>query len=50
MALSPNGHQLIVSATFAQEAQVLSTKTGEVVASFPTGTFPHQNDYSSDGR
>jgi DNA-binding beta-propeller fold protein YncE len=50
MALSPDGTQLIVSATLASEAQVLDTSTGAVVASFPTGTFPHQNDYSSDGR
>lgn len=50
MALSPNGHQLIVSATLGQEAQVLDTRTGAVAATFPTGTFPHQNDYSSDGR
>jgi DNA-binding beta-propeller fold protein YncE len=50
MALSPDGSQLIVSATFAMEAEVLSTRTGAVIASFPTGTFPHQNDYSADGR
>jgi DNA-binding beta-propeller fold protein YncE len=50
MALSPDGSQLIVSATLAMEAQVLDTKTGAVIASFPTGTFPHQNDYSADGR
>jgi DNA-binding beta-propeller fold protein YncE len=50
MALSPDGSQLIVSATLAMNAQVLNTDTGAVVASFPTGTFPHQNDYSADGR
>ena len=50
MALSPNGAQLVVSATLSQEAQVLDTHTGAVTATFPTGTFPHQNDYSSDGR
>src|SRR5207248_2038907 len=50
MALSPDGSQLVVSATLAEEAQVLDTQTGSVAAAFPTGTFPHQNDYSSDGR
>jgi DNA-binding beta-propeller fold protein YncE len=50
MALSPDGSQLIVSATLAMDAQVLDTGTGAVVATFPTGTFPHQNDYSADGR
>jgi DNA-binding beta-propeller fold protein YncE len=50
MALSPDGGQLVVSATLAEEAQVLDTHTGAVTATFPTGTFPHQNDYSSDGR
>jgi DNA-binding beta-propeller fold protein YncE len=50
MALSPDGGQLIVSATLAMDAQVLDTSTGAVVTTFPTGTFPHQNDYSADGR
>jgi DNA-binding beta-propeller fold protein YncE len=50
MALSPDGTQLIVSATLSEEAQVLDTQTGTVAATFPTGTFPHQNDYSADGR
>jgi DNA-binding beta-propeller fold protein YncE len=50
MALSPDASQLIVSATLTQQAQVLNTQTGAVVAAFSTGSFPHQNDYSSDGR
>src|SRR5205807_2330875 len=50
MALSPDGARLIVSATLAEAAQVLDAHTGAVVGGFPTGTFPHQNDYSSDGR
>jgi DNA-binding beta-propeller fold protein YncE len=50
MALSPDGSQLVVSATLAEEAQVLDTQTGAATATFPTGTFPHQNDYSADGR
>jgi DNA-binding beta-propeller fold protein YncE len=50
MALSPDGSQLVVSATTAMQAQVLSTQTGAQIETFPTGTFPHQNDYSADGR
>jgi DNA-binding beta-propeller fold protein YncE len=34
----------------SQQAQVLDPGTGALVAAFPTGTFPHQNDYSADGR
>jgi DNA-binding beta-propeller fold protein YncE len=49
-ALSPDGTRYVVSATTAQQAQVLDTGTGQVVGSFPTGTYPHQNDYSSDGK
>jgi YVTN family beta-propeller protein len=49
-ALSPDGTRYVVSATTAQKAEVLDTSTGSVVGSFPTGTYPHQNDYSPDGR
>ncbi|MEY9875158.1 YVTN family beta-propeller protein [Streptacidiphilus sp. MAP12-33] len=49
-ALSPDGTRYVVSATTAQKAEVLDTATGAVVGSFPTGTYPHQNDYSADGR
>jgi DNA-binding beta-propeller fold protein YncE len=48
--LSPDGTQLIVSATTAQKAYVLSTQTGAVITSFGTGTYPHANDYSPDGK
>ena len=47
--LSPDGGRLVVSATTADIAQVLDTATGEEVGRFPTGHFPHQNDYSADG-
>jgi DNA-binding beta-propeller fold protein YncE len=50
MALSPDGARLVVSATIAGADQVLDPHTGAVVGGFPTGTFPHQNDYSPDGR
>ncbi|MEY9968412.1 YVTN family beta-propeller protein [Streptacidiphilus sp. MAP12-16] len=49
-ALSPDGTRYVVSATTAQEAEVLDTADGAVVGTFPTGTYPHQNDYSPDGR
>jgi DNA-binding beta-propeller fold protein YncE len=50
MALSPDASQLVVSATTTQQAQVLDRQTGAVIATFATGSFPHQNDYSADGR
>jgi len=49
-ALSPDGTRYVVSATTAQQAQVLDPGTGHVVGSFPTRTYPHQNDYSPDGK
>jgi WD40 repeat protein len=48
--LSPDGKQLIVSATLSDKAQVLDALTGNVIGSFATGHYPHQNDYSADGR
>jgi hypothetical protein len=48
-ALSPDGTRFVVSATTAQEVQVLDTATGRPVATVPTGTYPHANDYSADG-
>lgn len=47
--LSPDGSRLVVSATTADVAQVVDTATGQEVGRFPTGHFPHQNDYSPDG-
>ncbi|HKN52654.1 MAG TPA: YncE family protein [Amycolatopsis sp.] len=49
-ALSPDGTRFVVSATTANKAQVLDTATGQVTGSFATGAYPHQNDYSADGR
>jgi YVTN family beta-propeller protein len=49
-ALSPDGTRYVVSATTANEAQVFDTATGHAVGSFTTGTYPHQNDYSADGK
>jgi hypothetical protein len=49
-ALSPDGTRFIVSATTAAKAQVLDTASGGLVAEVRTGTYPHGNDYSADGR
>ncbi|ACU72196.1 conserved hypothetical protein [Catenulispora acidiphila DSM 44928] len=49
-ALSPDGTRYVVSATTAQEAEVFDTATGGVAGTFATGTYPHQNDYSADGK
>ncbi|MBI3557097.1 MAG: YncE family protein [Deltaproteobacteria bacterium] len=49
-AMSPDGSRIVVSATFSGKAQVLETAHGQIVGSFKTGYFPHQNDFSHDGR
>ena len=50
-ALSPDGTRYVVSATTAQEAEVFDTATGQRRRHrSPTGTYPHQNDYSADGK
>lgn len=48
--LSPDGTRFIVSATTAGKAQVIDTATGQLATAFPTGTYPHANDYSPDGK
>jgi YVTN family beta-propeller protein len=49
--ISPDGSRLVVSATgTARLADVIDARTGEIVATFATGAYPHQNDYSADGR
>jgi YVTN family beta-propeller protein len=48
-AISPDGSKFIVSALTADKAQVIDTRTGTLITSFPTGTYPHANDYSPDG-
>lgn len=49
-ALSPDGTRYVVSDTTAQVADVLNTSSGQIVGSFPTGTYPHQNDFTADGK
>jgi DNA-binding beta-propeller fold protein YncE len=48
--LSPDGTRLVVSATTVDKAEVLDAATGSIVGSFSTGHYPHQNDYSADGK
>jgi DNA-binding beta-propeller fold protein YncE len=48
--ISPDGSKLVVSATTARVADVIDAKTGKIMGSFATGAFPHQNDYSADGK
>jgi WD40 repeat protein len=49
--ISPDGSRLVVSATgTARVADVIDAKTGDIVGTFPTGAYPHQNDYSPDGK
>lgn len=49
-ALSPDGSRFVVSATTAGKAQLIDTANGQIAGAFTTGTYPHQNDYSADGR
>ena len=49
-ALSPDGTRFVVSATTANKAEFIDTATGAIVSSAPTGNYPHQNDYSADGK
>src|SRR6185369_13016520 len=49
-SISPDGTRLVVSATSANVANVIDAATGKIVGSFKTGSYPHQNDYSVDGK
>ena len=49
--ISPDGSRLVVSATgTSRVADVFDARTGKIVGTFPTGAYPHQNDYSADGK
>ena len=50
IALSPDGSRLVVSVTTSNTAEILDTATGSKVAQFPTGAYPHQNDWTADGQ
>ena len=48
--ISHDGKRLVVSATTATVADVFDASNGERIDTFATGDFPHQNDYSADGK
>lgn len=49
-ALSPDGTRFMVSAIAASKVKSIDTATGQVVGEFATGTYPHENMYSADGK
>jgi YVTN family beta-propeller protein len=49
MAISPDGTRLLVSASTAKVVDVIDTAAGEIVARFPSGDQPHENNFSKDG-
>lgn len=49
IGLSPDGRRLFVSALTANEVQVLDTRSGSIIGSFPTGDWPHVIEFSRDG-
>ena len=48
MAISHNGRRLLVSASTANVVHVIDTRKGKIVASFPSGDSPHENNFSRD--
>ncbi|EHR49458.1 hypothetical protein SacmaDRAFT_1175 [Saccharomonospora marina XMU15] len=50
MALSPDGRTLLVSATTANVVDAVDTATGSITGRFESGDFPHENQYSPDGK
>lgn len=50
MTISADGRFLYVSALTDDIVEVVDTERGEVVDSFPTGEWPHDNHVSADGQ
>lgn len=50
MALSPDGSRIVISATTNGQAEVIDPATGSQIGTFPTGSYPHQNTYTADGK
>src|SRR4051794_20900527 len=48
MAISRNGRKLLVSASTANIVHVIDTRKGKIVANFPSGDSPHENNFSRD--
>jgi DNA-binding beta-propeller fold protein YncE len=49
MAISRDGRRLYVSALTEDEVEVVDTEQRAIVASFPSGQWPHDNHLSDDG-
>jgi len=49
MAISKNGHRLLVSASTANVVDVISTRRGRIIGRIPSGDSPHENNFSRDG-
>ncbi|AZZ92724.1 YncE family protein [Hahella sp. KA22] len=49
-ALSPDGGTLVVSDSTSKKAFLIDAVTGRRTGEFATGDFPHQNDFSPDGK
>ncbi|WP_320671310.1 YncE family protein [Patulibacter defluvii] len=50
MAISPDGKQLLVSASTAKVVDVVDTATGRITHRIPSGDQPHESNYSADGK
>ena len=50
MASSQDGTEVAVSASTANTVHILDTVDGSEIGRFPTGTSPHENVYTKDGR
>ena len=50
MAISPNGKQVIVSASTGNVVHVLRVSDGKELGSFPSGGSPHENVYVDGGK
>jgi DNA-binding beta-propeller fold protein YncE len=50
MAISQDGTQVAVSASTANTVHILNTVDGTEIGTFPTGTSPHENVFTKDGR
>ena len=50
LGLSPDGTKVVVSATTAADAEVFNASDGSLIGKFSTGTYPHQNLFTPDGK
>jgi DNA-binding beta-propeller fold protein YncE len=49
MAISPDGKQVLVSASTARKVDAIDTATGKITGGFESGDSPHESNYSKDG-